>query len=96
MDTPQDFIQQFDQLAFKLGTEQIFKHTCQLVTKGGKYDYKPLGSAVLMTVDDKYFLFTAAHVTAKPENELIYINVNSEFVIVSGLLRDTDLKKMTK
>jgi len=96
MDTSQDYIKQFDQFAFEFGKEQIFKHTCQLLTKGGKYGYKPLGTCVLMTVDNKYFLLTASHVTKILETQFIYINVNSKFVIVSGLLRDTDLSKDKK
>lgn len=89
MDKPIDF----DSIAFQLGNE-IHKHTIQLLIEGGKYGFRPWGTGVLVSVGDKYLVFTASHVTSpKAKIENLYTIFNGKPIHISGRFRETDLEK---
>jgi hypothetical protein len=83
----------FDQLVHEVTTKNLFRHTVQLLEKGGKYGYTPLGSGVLVEINHKYILFTASHVSAVAEEKNLFINCQKGFVIILGDSRETDLEK---
>ena len=82
----------FDSKAFEIGTV-IHNHTIQFLEKGGKYGYKPYGTGVLVFIDGKCIILTAAHVTKDSDNIQLYVNSSKGIIPVVGDLRETDLDK---
>ena len=75
-----------------LSKERIFKHTCQLLIKGGQYKFSPWGSGVLVQINKDYYIFTVAHVTEKiDETNLLYILTTKGITPIEGEFRETDL-----
>lgn len=84
--------QNFDKLAFECG-KQIHSHTIQFLVKGGKSGYKPHGSGVLLFIDNKCLIATAAHVTSDIDNNPLYVNSIKGIIQVAGYIRETDMDK---
>ncbi len=82
----------FDAKAFEIG-KIIHRHTIQFLEKGGKYGYKPYGTGVLVFVDNKCLILTAAHVTKDSDNTQLFVNSIKGIIPVIGILRETDLQK---
>ena len=82
----------FDSKAFEIG-KIIHNHTIQLLEKGGKYGHKPYGTGVLVFIDGKCIIITAAHVTKDSDNTQLYVNSLRGIIPIVGYFRETDLDK---
>jgi hypothetical protein len=62
----------------------VNKVTCQLFTKGGKYDYEPLGTGVFLNLGNQYLLLTAAHVAEHIEEGIYIFTHDGKFIPLFG------------
>lgn len=81
----------------EIATKKIRCHTCQILIKGGKYGYKPLGSAVLVTIKNNDYLFSASHVFEDITLDCPgYIQTPSGFLMITGDVRESDINENSK
>ena len=82
----------FDRLAFQLSQIHLHQHTIQLLNRSreGMLEYQPGGSGVLVQKGDRYFIFTAAHVTENVYTEGLFVNTRIGVRHIEGTLDETD------
>lgn len=95
MQIEREFTSDFGKEIFELAKSKISKHTVQIFTLdeidghiplGSSFSYKPIGSGVLISFNDDYYVFSATHVFLdglKPR--LLYIGANGDiFIPIQG------------
>ncbi len=93
MRLPDSYNKKFVDIAAK----KIRWHTCQIFVKGGKYGFKPLGSAVLATIKNDDYLFSASHVIEKLTIESPgYIQTSTGFLIITGESQESSIEENSK
>ncbi len=85
-------IDDFDRQASAMG-KIIHRHTIQFLEKGGKYGHQPYGSGVLVFLNNKCLIFTAAHVTENFDTTPLFVLSNKGIIPIVGYVRETDLDK---
>lgn len=78
----------------QLTKDAIHHHTIQILNRDAAAPgrYKPGGSGVLTQFQDRYFIFTASHVTADNNGDSqLYINTRVGVQLLSGTLDETNL-----
>jgi hypothetical protein len=85
----------FDRSALQLSKTHLHYHTIQLLnrSKSGEIRYAPGGSGVLVQMGQRYFIFTAAHVTANFEQEGLFVNTRIGIRHVIGTVDETDYER---
>lgn len=77
----------------QIAKEKLFRHSCQLFRKGGKYNYYPWGSSVLIEFRSHFYLITASHVTEFiDEQDNLFLITSNGMLPISGELNETDLE----
>jgi hypothetical protein len=73
-----------------ISAEKILKSTIQFFNDNAKPKNHTAGSGVLFEINDKFFIFTAAHVFTENHKE-IYVIANKEPISLGGMLYTTPL-----
>ncbi|MEP7317852.1 MAG: hypothetical protein ABI921_03900 [Panacibacter sp.] len=86
-----EFIKRTEEM-IPLVHQKINKYTIQLLSKGGKYGYKPLGTSIFVFLNNTYLLFTASHVAEYAANNNVYVLVEGNMIPITGILYRTEYK----
>jgi len=83
----------FRNAAKKLSKEKLHFHTIQFLERKEKsqYNYSPLGSGILIQIEDHYIIFTASHVTNNISIESLYINTRIGVQRIIGSYHNSNL-----
>lgn len=88
-----DFNRRLEKEILDLTSKTIHLHTIQILTKGGQFGYEPLGSGVLVKIQQFYFIFSASHVLGDYEKETLYVNTNKGMKPIVGAIELTNIDK---
>lgn len=73
---------------------QIARHTCQILLPDGNGFIKPLGTGVFATLNNRHFMFTAAHVMADEHLSELLVSIGGhDFAAITGRLYRADLSR---
>ena len=86
---------EIDNLVNEILTKKIILHTCQILSKGGKYGYEPFGSGVFALIYERHFILTASHVVIPMLDEglNLYVNTIDGRIPIFGDIETTDIEK---
>ncbi len=87
----------YDKEVVEIAKSKIRWHTCQIFNKGGKYGYKPIGSAILATIKNNDYLFSASHVISEISSENHgFIQTPLGFQLIIGEANESDISVNSK